>query len=132
MNVVDSSGWIEYFIDTASADNFASTIEKTAQLIVPSLCFFEVHRFLSRNADAPRRDECLEVMRRATVVELTAARAIAASDMAQKYHLAMADAVMYSIAREFNATFWTQDIDYQNLPGVAYHPKLPPAQTTTK
>ena len=123
MNVVDSSGWIEYFIDTASADNFAPAIEKTALLIVPALSFFEVHRFLSQNADATRRDECLEVMRRGTIVELTAGRAIAASNIVQKHSLAMADAVMYSIAREFNATFWTQDLDYKDLPGVSYHAK---------
>ena len=123
MNVVDSSGWIEYFIDTANADNFAPAIEKTALLIVPTLSFFEVHRYLSRNADDERRDECLDVMRRGTVVELTTARALAASSMAQKHRLAMADAVMYSIAREFNATFWTQDVDYKDLPGVSYHAK---------
>ena len=123
MNVVDSSGWIEYFIDTVSADNFASAIEKTALLIVPALSFFEVHRFLSRNADAAHRDACLEVMRRGTVVELTAQRAIAASEAAHQHRLTMADAVMYSIAREFNATFWTQDVDYKDLPGVSYHAK---------
>ena len=123
MNVVDSSGWIEYFIDTANADNFAPAIEKTALLIVPTLSFFEVHRYLSRNADDERRDECLDVMRRGTVIELTTTRAIAASSMAQKHRLAMADAVMYSIAREFNATFWTQDLDYKDLPGVSYHAK---------
>ena len=123
MNVVDSSGWIEYFIDTASADNFALAIEKTALLIVPALSFFEVHRFLSRNADAAHRDACLEVMRRGAVIELTAQRAIAASEAAQQHRLAMADAVIYSIAREFKATFWTQDVDYKDLPGVSYHAK---------
>ncbi len=123
MNVVDSSGWIEYFIDTANADNFASAIEKTALLIVPALSFFEVHRFLSRKSDADHRDACLEVMRRGTIVELTAARAIAASSIAQKHSLAMADAVMYSIAQEFNATFWTQNVDYKDLAGVSYHAK---------
>lgn len=123
MNVVDSSGWIEYFIDTANADNFAPAIEKTALLVVPALSFFEVHRYLSRTADAARRNECLDVMRRGTVVELTTDRAIAASDIAQKYKLAMADAVIYSIAQEFKATFWTQDVDYKDLPGVSYHAK---------
>ena len=123
MNVVDSSGWIEYFIDSPRADNFASAIEKTALLIVPALSFFEVHRFLSRHTDVERCADCLDVMRRGTVVELTAARAITASDIAQKYRLAMADAVMYSIAHEFNATFWTQDVDYKDLPGVSYHIK---------
>ena len=123
MNVVDSSGWIEYFLDTASADNLAAAIEQTDELIVPSLSFFEVHRFLSRNADATRRDKCLEVMHRSKVVELTTQRAIAASDAAQKHRLTMANAVMYSIAREFNATFWTQDLEYKDLPGVSYYAK---------
>lgn len=123
MNVVDSSGWIEYFLDTASADNFAAAIEQTDQLIVPSLSFFEVHRFLSRTADVAQRDTCLDIMRRGRVVELTVQRAIAASDTAQKYRLAMADAVMYSMTREFNATLWTQDVDYKDLPGVSYHAK---------
>ena len=123
MNVVDSSGWIEYFLDTASADNFAAAIEQTDQLIVPSLSFFEVHRFLSGAADAAQRETGLDIMRRGKVVELTAQRAIAASDTAQRYRLAMADAVMYSIAVEFNATFWTQDVDYKDLPGVSYHVK---------
>ena len=120
MNVVDSSGWIEYFIDTPQAGNFAAAIEQTALLIVPALSFFEVHRYLSRNTDSARRDACLEVMQRGAMAELTTTRAIAASEAAQKYRLAMADAIMYSIAREFNATFWTQDIDYQGLPGVNY------------
>lgn len=123
MNVVDSSGWIEYFIDTPSADNFAAAIERTELLIVPALCFFEVHRFLSRNADAARRDQCLDVMRRGKAIDLTTARAIAASEVAQQYRLAMADAVMYSIALEFKASFWTQDADYQDLPGVEYRAK---------
>ena len=123
MNVVDSSGWIEYFLDTASADNFAAAIEQTDQLVVPALSFFEVHRFLSRTVSAAQRETCLDIMRRAKVVELTVQRAIAASDTAQKHRMAMADAVMYSMAREFNATFWTQDVDYKDLPGVSYHAK---------
>ena len=30
---------------------------------------------------------------------------------------------MYSMAREFDATFWTQDVDYDTLPGVRHFPK---------
>jgi toxin FitB len=123
MNVVDSSGWIEYFLDSARADNFAAAIEQSSQLIVPALSIFEVHRFLSRSTNAATRDACLDVMRRGTVVAITDARAIAASEAAQTHKLAMADAVMYSIAREFKADFWTQDVDYQGLAGVNFLPK---------
>ena len=123
MHCVDSSGWIEFFLGSTAGRTFKPIIEQTDQLIVPSLSFFEVHRFLSRTADAAQRETGLDIMRRGKVVELTAQRAIAASDTAQKHRLAMADAVMYSIAREFNATFWTQDADYKDLPGVSYHAK---------
>ena len=123
MHCVDSSGWIEFFLGSTAGRTFKPIIEQTDQLIVPALSFFEVHRFLSHTVDVVQRDTCLDIMRRGRVVELTVQRAIAASDTAQKYRLAMADAVMYSIAREFNATFWTQDVDYKDLPGVSYHAK---------
>jgi hypothetical protein len=35
----------------------------------------------------------------------------------------MADAAMYAMALEFGAAFWTQDVDYQRLPGVRYQAK---------
>jgi toxin FitB len=124
MNLVDSSGWIEYFLDSPLADNFAAAIEQPSQLIVPVLSLFEVHRFLTRRGEPVRRDACLEVMRRGTVVDITDARAIAASEAAQTHKLAMADAVMYSIALEFKADLWTQDVDYQGLAGVRFLPKV--------
>jgi predicted nucleic acid-binding protein len=80
-------------------------------------------QFLNRRAEATQRDACLDIMRRGTVVPVTDARAIAASAVAQQHKLAMADAVMYSIAREYEATFWTQDVDYQGLAGVQYAAK---------
>lgn len=123
MLCVDSSGWIEFFLGSTSGRIFKPIIEQTDQLIVPALSFFEVHRFLSRTVNASQRDTCLDIMRRSTVIDLNVERAIAASDTAQKHRLAMADAVIYSIAREFNATFWTQDLDYKDLDGVSYHAK---------
>lgn len=123
MNVVDSSGWIEFFLGSVAGRAYKPVIEQTAQLVVPALAIFEVHRFLSRSTDAASRDACLDVMRRGAVLDITDARAIAASTAAQQHKLAMADAVMYSIAREFNATFWTQDVNYQGLADVKFLPK---------
>ena len=124
MLCVDSSGWIEFFLGSTAGRTFKPVIEQTAKLVVPAVSIFEVHRFLSRTSTAAVREKAIDLMCRSTVIELTTARAIAASDSAQKHRLAMADAVMYSIAREFNATFWTQDVDYQDLPGVRYHAKV--------
>ena len=123
MNLVDSSGWIEYLQDTPRADLFADAIEDRNSLLVPTIALFEVHKVLSRRLAADLVDRCLNVMRLGRVLDFTDARAIAASQIAVRHQLAMADAAMYSMAQELGATFWTQDADYQGLAGVNYFPK---------
>ncbi len=120
MNVVDSSGWIEFFKAGANGPIFKPVIEDRHQLLVPTIALFEVHKVLSRSLPADLVKRCLDVMRLGRVLDLTDPRAIAASQAAVKYKLAMADAAMYSMAQEFGATFWTQDVDYRGLDGVEY------------
>ncbi len=123
MNMVDASGWVEYFLDSPRADLFASAIEDTPRLLVTSINLYEVHRVLSRKLPAHLRDTCLDLMRRAPVIDFNDARAIAAADLSSKHQLAMADAAMYAMALEHQATLWTQDADYQGLANVQYFPK---------
>ena len=123
MNVVDSSGWIEYLLDTDRADLFAEPIEQRNTLLVPVIALFEVHKVLSRKVPPAVVTQCLDVMRLGRVLEITDRRAVAAAGVAVKHRLAMADAMMYSLALELGATFWTQDMDCQGLPGVNYFAK---------
>jgi len=123
MNVVDSSGWIEYLQDSPRADLFAQAIEDRHHLLVPTIALFEVHKVLIRKLPESLVNQALNVMRLGRVLDLTDARAVAAAKAARLHNLAMADAAMYSMAREFDATFWTQDVDYQGLPGVQYAAK---------
>jgi predicted nucleic acid-binding protein len=123
VNLVDSSGWIEYLQDTPRANLFAAAIEDRQRLLVPTISLFEVHRVLSRSLPADLVNRCLDVMRLGRVLDLTDARAVAAAQLAARHKLAMADAAMYAIALEHAATFWTQDADYQGLPGVRYQAK---------
>jgi len=120
MNVVDSSGWIEFFLAGANGPVFKPVIEQRGQLLVPTIAVFEVHKILSRSLTEDLVERCLNVMRLGRVLDFTDPRAVAASKVARQHRLALADAAMYSIAQEHGATFWTQDIDYQNLPGVQY------------
>lgn len=123
MKVVDSSGWIEYFFDSPRADLFAVAIEDVTNLLVPVVSIFEVHKVLSRKLPTGAVLSCLDVMRQGRVLDLTDKRAVAAADIANKYKLAMADAVFYSMAIEFDGTLWTQDVDYKGLPSVNYFDK---------
>ena len=123
MNIVDASGWIEFFLAGTNGPKFKPVIENTSELLVSSVNMYEVHRVLSRKLPIELRDMCLEVMRRAPVIELNDERAFAASELSLKHGLAMADAAMYAIALEHKAVLWTQDADYQGLKGVKYFPK---------
>jgi toxin FitB len=123
MNLVDSSGWVEYLQNSPRADLFADAIEDHHRLLVPTIALYEVHKILSRAVSEALVAQCLNVMRRGRVLELSDARAIAASMAAMRFKLAMADAAMYSMAQEFGAIFWTQDVDYQGLTGVQYFGK---------
>ena len=124
MNIVDASGWIEFFLAGTNGPKFKPVIENTSELLVSSVNMYEVHRVLSRKLPVELRDMCLQVMRRAPVIELNDERAIAASELSLKHGLAMADAAMYAIALEHKAVLWTQDADYKGLKGVKYLPKI--------
>jgi predicted nucleic acid-binding protein len=110
-------------MDTPRADLFAPAIEDGPRLLVTSINLYEVHRVLSRKLPNHLRDTCLMLMRRVPIIDFTDARAIAAADLSSKHQLAMADAAMYAMALEHQATLWTQDADYQGLAGVQYFPK---------
>ena len=47
MNVVDSSGWLEYFTDGANADASKSVIQDETHLIFPTVCLYEVFKITS-------------------------------------------------------------------------------------
>ena len=124
LNVVASSGWIEFFTAGRNGPRFREVIAVQEHLIVPTIALYEVCKVLSRKLESSVVEACLDVMRMGQVVDLTDARAIAAAQASRDHSLALADAAMYSIAREHGATFWTQDVDYQGLPGVEYLPKV--------
>lgn len=44
MNVVDSSGWLEYLADGPNAQFFAPAVEDVAALVVPTISLYEVFK----------------------------------------------------------------------------------------
>lgn len=120
MNVVASSGWLEYFADGANASFFAEPINKPSQLVVPSLSLYEVFKriYVQRGESAALL--AVSVMHEGEVVDLNTTISLAAAKLSIDLKLAMADSVMFATARERNATFWTQDADFASVPEVKY------------
>lgn len=120
MNVVDSSGWLEYFADGPNAGFFAPAIEKPADLVVPTLSVYEVFKRVLLQRDHGAALQAIAVMRQGRVVELTETLAVSAARLSARHGLPMADSIMLATAQAADATLWTQDADFENLPGVRY------------
>lgn len=123
MNIVDSSGWLEFFADGPSAEQFVAPLTDTASLIVPVLCVYEVFKVLLRESDENKALQAVAAMQRGTVVEVSANLAMAASRLSLKHRLPMADSIILATARAFDAAIWTQDTHFEGLSGVRFFPK---------
>jgi predicted nucleic acid-binding protein len=123
LNVVDSSGWLEYFADSPNAKFFATPIEDTRNLIVPSLSILEVFKKILREIGESSALQAVAHMRMGKVVDLDLTVALASAKTGLERKLPLADSVMLATAVLYNATLWTQDDDFKGLPGVRYFPK---------
>lgn len=120
MNVVDSSAWLEYFANGPNAGFFAPAIEKTSELVVPSLTLYEVFKRVLQQRDEGAALQAVAVMQQGAVVDLDAPLALAAARLSAEQNLPMADSVILATARAQAATLWTQDADFKGMPGVEY------------
>ena len=120
MNVVDSSGWLEYFADESNADFFAPAIEAVSELVVPSLSLYEVFKRILQQKTEDEALRAVAVMMKGSVVNLTSSVALSAALLSVKHNLPMADSIMLATAQVFEATLWTQDADFRQIPGVRY------------
>ncbi|MCX8090885.1 MAG: type II toxin-antitoxin system VapC family toxin [Verrucomicrobiae bacterium] len=120
MNVVDSSGWLEYFADGPNAGFFAPAIEDPARLLVPTISLFEVFKKMRLERGEEAALEAVAQMQRGKVLVLEPALAIAAAEASLIHKLPMADAIMLTTARAHAATLWTQDEDFEGFKDVKY------------
>ncbi|MCC6929321.1 MAG: type II toxin-antitoxin system VapC family toxin [Gemmatimonadaceae bacterium] len=120
MNVVDSSGWMEYFADGPGAGFFAGAIEDTKALIVPTISLYEVFKRVLQQRDESAALSAVALMQQGAVVELTAPLALSAAALGVQYKLPLAVSIMYATARTHGAVLWTQDADFKGLPQTRY------------
>lgn len=120
MNLVDSSGWIEYFFGGPHADFFALPIEDAAELIVPVICLYEVFKKVNRVADEARALQAVAQMKEGQIVDITEDVALSAALISMKHQLPMADSLIYAAAQNHDAVVWTQDAHFRDLPNVKF------------
>lgn len=123
MNLVDSSGWLEYLADSKNAKNFASAIENTDELIVSTINIYEIYKKILLEKDENSALQVVGLMQQAKVIEVSSSIAIQAAKFSCEQKIPMSDSIIYITAKVNDAIVWTQDIDFKDLEGVKYFKK---------
>lgn len=118
-NVVDSSGWLEYFTDSDRASLFASAIEDVENLFVPVISIYEVFRKVLRERGENDALQIASMMQVGQVIDLDCALALEAA----RHPLPLADSIIYASTLRQEATLWTQDEHFKDLPSVRFFPR---------
>jgi predicted nucleic acid-binding protein len=120
MNLVDTSGWIEYFFDEPNARHFADALEDTDNLIISVINQYEVFKKIRLISDETKALRAVAQMKQGRVVKLTEEMALHAATISIKHKLPMADSMIYATAQLEGAIVWTQDVHFRDLSDVKF------------
>jgi len=111
MNVVDTSGWLEYFAGGKNANKFSKPIRDVEKLVIPTICIYEISKVILRESDANHLLQALAAIQKGSTIALTSSISVTAAKISLHYKLPMADSIIYATAKDQGATVWTQDVD---------------------
>ena len=120
MNLVDSSGWLEFFADGPNASFFAAPLKKVDELIVPTISIYEVFKSVLRQRDESAGLQAVALMKQGEVTDLTIDISMKAAKLSLDHKIPMADSIILATGRLYQATIWTQDIDFKGLKDVKF------------
>jgi predicted nucleic acid-binding protein len=123
MNLVDSSGWLEYLADSKNAKLFAPAIEKTDELMVSTINLYEVYKKILLEKDENSAIQVIGLMQQAKVINVNSSIAIQAAKLSYEQKIPMADSLIYITAKQNDGIVWTQDPDFKDLDDVKYFKK---------
>ena len=123
MNLVDSSGWLEYFSNGKNADIYAPAIENSSQLVVSTINIYEVFKLVYQQRGEEAALMAAAVMLRGKVVDVSTRLAMEAARFSADQKVPLADSLIYLTARRNEAVLWTQDKALEPFEMVNYTPK---------
>ena len=120
MNLVDSSGWMEYFMNGPLAERYAPFLSRTGEVMTPTIVLYEVYKKIKGELDEEYALTAAAQIEKTTVIPMSNTIAYRAADISLKHKLAMADSIVYATADLHGARLITSDRDFKSLKGVLY------------
>jgi predicted nucleic acid-binding protein len=109
--LIDSYGWIEYFLDGPLAEKYAQVVEKANDIeyVTPTIVVYEVYKRIRSLHGEQSALEAYAQIARTKIVELTSQIALEAAEVSLSKNLGMADALILATARAYKAEILTSD-----------------------
>ena len=123
MNLVDTSGWLEYFAESDNASNYESAILNTAKLLVPTIVIYEVFKKILLDFDENKALIAIGHMKLGKIISIDEEIAVYAAKVSTEKKLPMADSIIYAVASRYNAVIYTQDDHFSKLMNVKFFKK---------
>jgi predicted nucleic acid-binding protein len=120
MQLIDSSGWIEFFTAGPLADEYARHLKDSDRVVTPTIVLYEVYKKIKRDRSEEEALSAVSLMNRTKVVDLTESTALFAADLSIKHSLPLADAIVYATALEADCTVVTSDAHFRELDRVLF------------
>ncbi len=89
-------------------------------LVVPTICIYEVFKRLSLQQGKETALQAMGMLYRGQLAALSDEIALQAALLSIEHKLPLADSIIPATARAYQATLWTQDEHFIELPGVEY------------
>ncbi|MHB0913224.1 MAG: PIN domain-containing protein [Armatimonadota bacterium] len=123
MRIVDSVGWIAYFMGDPLADSYRQYIRNQSEVVTPCIIAYEVYKKVASQIGRRAAAMAVAQLGKTQLIPFDFALANSAARYSLRYKLPMADAIIYATAVSTHATVVTSDAHFRNLPGVEFIPR---------
>ncbi|MFO7905650.1 MAG: type II toxin-antitoxin system VapC family toxin [Planctomycetota bacterium] len=89
-------------------------------MIVSTLNLHEVFKEMLRQRGEDSAFQAIAVMQQGQIVDVTSIILLNAAKHGRDHELPMADSIIHATAQLHQATLWTQDDDFERMPGVNF------------
>jgi predicted nucleic acid-binding protein len=115
--LIDSYGWLEYFLDGPLAEKYAKYVEDANEenYVTPTIVVYEVYKRIRSIQGEQSGLEAYSQITRTKVVELTSQIALEAAEISLSTNLGMADSLIVATAKAYDAQIVTSDKHLKGL-----------------
>jgi len=120
--LIDSYGWLEYFLDGPLADEYAKYVEEANEeaYVTPTIVVYEVYKRIRSIQGEQSALEAYAQISRTKIIELNSQLALEAAEISLSTKLGMADSLIVATAKAFDAQVVTSDRHLKELNEVKF------------